>query len=81
MPIYELKTKVYKIINKDVSGLDRLIEEKEEIMNAEGQKDVQSDKFKKICEQYEDLSENRDNFVNTRNEVSDNIQNHPQEDK
>lgn len=50
MPIYELKTKVYKIINKDVSGLDRLIEEKEEIMNAEGQKDVQSDKFKKICE-------------------------------
>jgi hypothetical protein len=35
-------------------------------MNTEAQIDVYSDKFKKICEEYEDLSENRDNFKNTR---------------
>ena len=70
MSIYELKTKVFRIINKNIDNLELLIEEKEELMNTEGQKDVQSDKFKKICEQYEDLSENRDNFVNTRDEVS-----------
>ena len=50
MSIYDIKTKVFKIINKNINDLQQLIEEKEEIMNTEGQKDVQSDKFKKICE-------------------------------
>ena len=50
MSIYELKTKVFRIINKNIDNLELLIEEKEELMNTEGQKDVQSDKFKKICE-------------------------------
>jgi hypothetical protein len=36
------------------------------MMLSEGQKNDDSDKFKKLCEEFEDLSENRDNFVDTR---------------
>jgi HrpA-like RNA helicase len=76
----ELRRSVYVIVNKDLSSLDEIIEKKYDEILEEGQKDSNSNKYKKLAEEHEDLTENKENFVETRDEVVMKIENN-KEDK
>jgi HrpA-like RNA helicase len=76
----ELRRSVSVIVNKDLSSLDEIIEKKYDEILEEGQKDSTSNKYKKLAEEHEDLTENKENFVETRDEVVMKIENN-KEDK